>query len=162
MRAGPITRSHRTSQSLPPQTRWRMRLLCSARQPPRREHVASVVAFGGAGGREVSGAATSAQACRVPGCEGEKLYMGAEKRNGVVITDAGNKWSNLEYFKLTGIREYVPYMFGGGCGIVRPGSAAFPVLCGLRRCYFEAWPRPGASACIVRNVLLKSLMPGSD
>ncbi len=62
--------------------------------------------------------------------------MGAEKRNGVVITDAGNKWSNLEYFKLTGIREYVPYMFGGGCGALRPwpglgalGLAEFLVPC---------------------------------
>ena len=38
-----------------------------------------------------------------------------EKRNGEVIMDATNKWSNLEYFKLTGLREYAPYMMGGGC-----------------------------------------------
>lgn len=56
----------------------------------------------------------AAQLCQDPGCAGERLYMGAEKRNGVVITEDGNKWSNLEYFHLTGIREYAPYMFGGG------------------------------------------------
>ena len=38
-----------------------------------------------------------------------------EKRNGEVIMDATNKWSNLEYFELTGLREYAPYMMGGGC-----------------------------------------------
>lgn len=41
--------------------------------------------------------------------------MGVEKRNGVVITEEGHKWSNTEYYNLTGIREYAPYMFGGGC-----------------------------------------------
>ncbi len=56
----------------------------------------------------------AAQRCRAADCDGERLYMGAEKRNGVVITEEGNKWSNLEYFHLTGIREYAPYMFGGG------------------------------------------------
>lgn len=55
------------------------------------------------------------QLCRNPDCESEALYMGVEKRNGVVITEAGHKWSNTEYFHLTGIREYAPYMFGGGC-----------------------------------------------
>ena len=45
-----------------------------------------------------------------------RLYLGMEKRNGEVITEKGNKWSNLEYFKLTGLREYAPYMMGGGCG----------------------------------------------
>lgn len=45
-----------------------------------------------------------------------RLYMGMEKRNGEVITEKGNKWSNLEYYKLTGLREYAPYMMGGGCG----------------------------------------------
>ena len=44
-----------------------------------------------------------------------RLYLGMEKRNGEVIMDATNKWSNLEYFKLTGLREYAPYMMGGGC-----------------------------------------------
>ena len=44
--------------------------------------------------------------------------MGVEKRNGVVITEEGHKWSNTEYFHLTGIREYAPYMFGGGCGAI--------------------------------------------
>jgi len=43
-----------------------------------------------------------------------RLYLGMEKRNGEVIMDATNKWSNLEYFKLTGLREYAPYMMGGG------------------------------------------------
>ena len=52
--------------------------------------------------------------------------MGAEKRNGVVITEAGNKWSNLEYFQLTGIREYVPYMFGGGCVATCPPPPPTP------------------------------------
>ena len=60
------------------------------------------------------------QGCRNPGCEDEALYMGVEKRNGVVITEEGHKWSNAEYFALTGIKEYAPYMFGGGCG--RPRS----------------------------------------
>lgn len=54
------------------------------------------------------------QLCREPSCASERLYMGAEKRNGVVITEDGNKWTNMEYFQLTGIREYTPYMFGGG------------------------------------------------
>lgn len=43
-----------------------------------------------------------------------RLYLGSEKRNGEVITDEANKWSNLEYFRLTGLREYAPYMMGGG------------------------------------------------
>lgn len=49
-----------------------------------------------------------------------------EKRNGEVITEKGNKWSNLEYYKLTGLREYAPYMMGGGCGphVVRTLSDA--------------------------------------
>ena len=38
-----------------------------------------------------------------------------EKRNGEVITEKDNKWSNEEYFKLTGLREYAPYIMGGGC-----------------------------------------------
>lgn len=54
------------------------------------------------------------QLCKYPDCASERLYMGAEKRNGVVITEDGNKWANVEYFQLTGIREYAPYMFGGG------------------------------------------------
>lgn len=45
---------------------------------------------------------------------GCRLYLGSEKRNGEVITDEANKWSNLEYFRLTGLREYAPYMMGGG------------------------------------------------
>ena len=40
--------------------------------------------------------------------------MGEEKRNGEVITAAGNKWSNVEYWEHTGLRQYMPYMFGGG------------------------------------------------
>lgn len=48
-------------------------------------------------------------------CTLGRLYMGMEKRNGEVITEKGNKWSNEEYFKLTGLREYAPYMMGGGC-----------------------------------------------
>ena len=44
-----------------------------------------------------------------------------EKRNGEVIMDASNKWSNLEYFKLTGLREYAPYMMGGGCAMTGCG-----------------------------------------
>ena len=55
------------------------------------------------------------QLCRNPDCNNEKLYMGVEKRNGAVITEAGHKWSNTEYYQLTGIREYAPYMYGGGC-----------------------------------------------
>ncbi len=47
-------------------------------------------------------------------CLWRRLYLGMEKRNGEVIMDASNKWSNLEYFKLTGLREYAPYMMGGG------------------------------------------------
>ena len=46
-----------------------------------------------------------------------RLYLGSEKRNGEVITDAANKWSNVEYFRLTGLREYAPYMMGGGCAL---------------------------------------------
>ena len=52
-----------------------------------------------------------------------RLYLGMEKRNGEVIMDASNKWSNLEYFKLTGLREYAPYMMGGGCA-PRPATTA--------------------------------------
>ena len=26
----------------------------------------------------------------------------------------GNKWSNLEYWEHTGLKEYMPYMYGGG------------------------------------------------
>ncbi len=39
---------------------------------------------------------------------------GEEKRNGEVIVEEGHKWSNEEYFRLTGLKEYAPYMFGGG------------------------------------------------
>ncbi len=60
------------------------------------------------------------QGCKNPDCEDEAMYMGVEKRNGVVITEAGHKWSNAEYFALTGIKEYAPYMFGGGCAAGRP------------------------------------------
>lgn len=52
--------------------------------------------------------------CRNPDCLNERLYFGQEKRNGVVITEEDSKWSNLEYFQLTGLKEYVPYMLGGG------------------------------------------------
>lgn len=55
------------------------------------------------------------QRCKRPDCLHEKLYLGVEKRNGAVITEEGHKWSNTEYFKLTGLREYAPYMYGGGC-----------------------------------------------
>ena len=48
--------------------------------------------------------------------------MGVEKRNGVVITEEGHKWSNAEYYALTGIKEYAPYMFGGGCAMSRPAT----------------------------------------
>lgn len=52
--------------------------------------------------------------CRSADCSDEKLYMGEEKRNGEVIVEDGHKWSNEEYFRLTGLKEYAPYMFGGG------------------------------------------------
>ena len=52
--------------------------------------------------------------CRSPDCTDEKLYLGEEKRNGEVIVEDGHKWSNQEYFRLTGLKEYAPYMFGGG------------------------------------------------
>ncbi len=52
--------------------------------------------------------------CHHPDCLNERLYFGQEKRNGVVITEEDSKWSNLEYFQLTGLKEYVPYMLGGG------------------------------------------------
>ena len=52
--------------------------------------------------------------CHHPDCLHERLYFGQEKRNGVVITEEDSKWSNLEYFQLTGLKEYVPYMLGGG------------------------------------------------
>lgn len=43
-----------------------------------------------------------------------RLYLGMEKRNGEVIVEEGHKWSNTEYFRLTGLKEYAPYMLGGG------------------------------------------------
>ncbi|KAL0018949.1 hypothetical protein WJX77_003320 [Trebouxia sp. C0004] len=52
--------------------------------------------------------------CHHPNCLNERLYFGQEKRHGVVITEEDSKWSNLEYFQLTGLKEYVPYMLGGG------------------------------------------------
>ena len=52
--------------------------------------------------------------CLNPDCTNERVYFGQEKRNGVVITEEDSKWSNLEYFQLTGLKEYVPYMLGGG------------------------------------------------
>lgn len=52
--------------------------------------------------------------CLNPDCQNERVYFGQEKRNGVVITEEDSKWSNLEYFQLTGLKEYVPYMLGGG------------------------------------------------
>lgn len=52
--------------------------------------------------------------CLNTDCENERVYFGQEKRNGVVITEEDSKWSNLEYFQLTGLKEYVPYMLGGG------------------------------------------------
>lgn len=52
--------------------------------------------------------------CLNPDCQNEGVYFGQEKRNGVVITEEDSKWSNLEYFQLTGLKEYVPYMLGGG------------------------------------------------
>ena len=64
------------------------------------------------------------QGCRSPECEDEAVYMGVEKRNGVVITEEGHKWSNAEYFALTGIKEYAPYMFGGGCAAGRSASCS--------------------------------------
>lgn len=54
------------------------------------------------------------RSCRSPDCRNERLYLGEEKRNGEVITAAGNKWSNVEYWEHVGLREYLPYMFGGG------------------------------------------------
>lgn len=42
------------------------------------------------------------------------IKPGEEKRNGEVIVEEGHKWSNEEYFRLTGLKEYAPYMFGGG------------------------------------------------
>ena len=54
-----------------------------------------------------------------------------EKRNGEVITEKGNKWSNLEYFNLTGLREYAPYMMGGGCvpdPLARSAARVLPVM----------------------------------
>jgi len=78
------------------------------------------------------------QGCRNPDCEDEALYMGVEKRNGVVITEAGHKWSNAEYFALTGIKEYAPYMFGGGCASWRPArvlaSAVYRTVCYGYKC----------------------------
>ena len=52
--------------------------------------------------------------CRSADCRNERLYLGEEKRNGEVITASGNKWSNVEYWEHMGLREYMPYMFGGG------------------------------------------------
>ena len=52
--------------------------------------------------------------CHSADCKNERIYFGQEKRNGVVITEEDSKWSNLEYFQLTGLKEYVPYMLGGG------------------------------------------------
>lgn len=52
--------------------------------------------------------------CKNPDCQNESMYFGQEKHNGVVITEDDSKWSNLEYFQLTGLKEYVPYMLGGG------------------------------------------------
>ena len=40
--------------------------------------------------------------------------MGEEKRRGQVITTKGDKWNNEEYWHHTRLREYFPYMFGGG------------------------------------------------
>lgn len=52
--------------------------------------------------------------CRNPDCRNEGMYFGQEKHNGEVITEIDSKWSNLEYFQLTGLKEYMPYMLGGG------------------------------------------------
>lgn len=63
----------------------------------------------------VLGEVAAQQTCeRIAGRYCCRLYLGCEKRNGEVITDEANKWSNLEYFRLTGLREYAPYMMGGG------------------------------------------------
>ncbi|RMZ52872.1 hypothetical protein APUTEX25_000991 [Auxenochlorella protothecoides] len=52
--------------------------------------------------------------CQNADCRNERLYWGEEKRKGEVIVTSGNKWSNEEYWKYTGLKEYFPYMFGGG------------------------------------------------